>query len=223
MASPNNRPPAKALSTTGDANGGPQGRGSARGNDGTLPRVQFEMDQRLPGPPDAVLAALLDRRFWDAVGEVATQAKPELLDQDRRGRFVRQRVRFRFVAPLPTAAQAVLDPARLSFVQNATIDCSAHTARFLIQPDHYADRLKADGSWSVGATTHGSERHYQVNLQVNYPLVSKLVERAILSGLESYSVEEEGVLRQWLDGDHRSSETPRGAGTPDRIGPQDAR
>lgn len=162
--------------------------------------MQFEIEQRLPGSPEAVEAALLEPRFWDAVADVATHAKPELLDQDDKGRFVHQRLRFRFIAKLPAAALAVLDPTRLTFVQAATIDRSTHTARFHIEPDYYAERLDAAGGWALRPTSSGSRRTYDFTLRVRFPLVGPHVERAILSGLEAYADQEEAVLERWLDG-----------------------
>ena len=58
----------------------------------------------------------------------------------------------RFVGELSSAVTAVVDPAKLTWVDEATFDFAAHTGRHEILPDHYPDRLSATYDDTVTTT-----------------------------------------------------------------------
>jgi hypothetical protein len=163
--------------------------------------VHVRIEQRVAAPVAGVEGALLDAGFWDEVAKVATVAQPVLLDQEADGDRVRQRVRFRFVAALSPAARAVLDPAKLTFVQDADVDRSGHRADFQILPDHYADRLDAAGSWVLDADGGSTLRVYDADLHVHFPFIGGQVEKALASGLRTYAEQEAAALGRWLAAD----------------------
>jgi len=55
--------------------------------------VRFQVDQALPGSVEEVLAAFTDPGFLGSVGDLGKVGDPEVLDQQRDGDVVRQRVR----------------------------------------------------------------------------------------------------------------------------------
>lgn len=160
--------------------------------------MHLRIEHRVEAPVPDVEEALLDAGFWDEVAKAATVAQPRLLDQVVAGDHVRQRVRFRFVASLSSAARAVLDPEKLTFVQDADIDRSGHRAEFSILPDHYANRLDAAGTWVLEADGGSTRRVYDADLHVHFSFIGGQVEKALASGLRTYAEQEAEVLGRWL-------------------------
>ena len=105
--------------------------------------MNFRIEQRIPAPLAAVEAALLDRDFVAATADLPKLGAPELLENERDGDRAHQRIRYRFTAPLSGAVTHVVDPAKLTWVDDATYDLASHTSRHRILPDNYADRLQA--------------------------------------------------------------------------------
>ena len=163
--------------------------------------MRFRLDHELPGTVDAVLAALTDPGFLVTLGELGKVGEPEVLDQERDGATVRQRVRYRFTGELNPAVTALVDRSKLVWVDEHTYDLDQASATFRILPEHYADRLHCQGTERITAT-HGDSvnRHVDGELKVRWPLVGGLVERAILSGLEEQLDEEAVLLARWLEG-----------------------
>jgi hypothetical protein len=162
--------------------------------------VRFRLDQSLPGPVGEVLAAFTDPAFLAALAALPKTGAPELLEQRREGDLVHQRTRYRFAGDLSPAVRRVLDPSRLTWVDERTYDLAAATATFRIVPDHYERRLRCEGSerFTPDAPDR-TRRHVEADLSVSWPLVGGAVERAIVSGLEEHLADEADLLRQWLD------------------------
>ena len=80
-------------------------------------------------------------------GRVARPARPlsagELLEHRRDFDTVTSHVRYAYRGDLPPGASAVVDPARLSWVQVTELDLVQRRALVVLQPDHYPDRLAA--------------------------------------------------------------------------------
>ncbi|HUQ39712.1 MAG TPA: DUF2505 family protein [Acidimicrobiales bacterium] len=161
--------------------------------------MRFRIEQRFPGSVDDVEAILIDPRFLERLASLPKLGKPELLEQVNDGDIVRQRVRYAFAGDLNSAARAVLDPARLTWVEESALDRSTHRTTFRIVPDHYADRLSCAGTFALQPDTDGATvRVAEGELKVKMPLVGGKVERAILSGLEEHAELEAEVVREWL-------------------------
>jgi hypothetical protein len=94
---------------------------------------------------------------------------------------------------------AVLDPARLTWVEEAQLDRATHVSTFAIVPDHYADRLRCSGTFSLEEEPGGTTlRRTEADIKVRYPLVGGKVERAIVSGLAEHAAREAEVVTRWL-------------------------
>ena len=112
---------------------------------------------------------------------------------------VRHRVRYRFTGDLPSAVTAVVDPARLSWIQETAQDVTAGHGQFRLLPDHYPDRLQAKGRFEITSdATSGSSRSVSGELKVRAPLVAGRVEQAIVSGLAEYLEAEALAVDRWL-------------------------
>jgi hypothetical protein len=160
--------------------------------------VRFDLDQALPGSVEEVLAAFTDPDFLVRVGEQAKVGAPEILGQERNGTIVRQRVRYHFTGPLSPAVERVIDRRRLVWVDEHEYDLERALATFKVIPENYADRFRCRGTEQLVATPTGTNRHVEVELTVRWPLVGKLVERAIVSGLQDHLAEEARMVSAWI-------------------------
>ena len=163
--------------------------------------MRFRLQQRFPAPLPAVEAALLDPAFLARLAQLPRVGAPELLDQEAAGYIVRQRVRYRFTGELSPAVTAVVDPGRLTWVEETTYDRRSHRGEHRIVADHYADRLRSSYTTTLEpAGDHGDAtlRITDGDVRVRFPLVGGRVERAIVGGLAEYAGQETEALRQWL-------------------------
>jgi len=160
--------------------------------------VRFELEQELPGSVDEVLAAFTDPGFLAALGHLAKVGDPELLDQERDGDIVHQRIRYRFTGDLSPAVTAVVDRKKLVWVDEHTYDLKAQEATFRMVPEHYQDRFRCRGRERFDAVAMGTNWHVEAELTVGWPVVGPLVERAIVSGLQEHLGEEAVLLARWL-------------------------
>jgi hypothetical protein len=159
--------------------------------------VRFELEHRLPGPVDEVLDVLVDPDFVPRLAALP-RVEPQLLDHRAEGRVVRQRVRYRFTGDLPGAVTAVLDPDRLTWVDDVAYDLAQATSSFRIVPDHYPQRLSCAGTMRFVGQGDRSTRRVHGELRVRYPLVGRTAERAILAGIEEHLAAEVDLIRTIL-------------------------
>jgi hypothetical protein len=156
--------------------------------------VEFTIDQRFPAPPDEVIAAYIDPKLYDRMVGLSRVEAPSVLDVTRRGDVVVVRTRFRFIADLPGAARAVIDPDRLTWIDESTYDLVAHTSVTRLLPDHYPDRLTASATSRFDPDPAGTVRRVSGELRVRAPLVAGRVERAIVDGLREHLADEGRVV-----------------------------
>src|SRR3712207_4559568 len=104
--------------------------------------MRFEISQDFTGPPDAVARIYTNPRFYELLGELPKLGKPEVIDRRADGSVVNLAVRFRFTGNLSGAVTKVVDPAKLSWVEESVHDLDRLTMTFQMKPDHYADRLR---------------------------------------------------------------------------------
>jgi hypothetical protein len=160
--------------------------------------VKFRIDQRIPAPLAAVEAALLDREFIAATAQLPKLGAPEMLENARDGDRAHQRIRYRFTAQLSGAVTRVVDPGKLTWVDDARYDLTAHTSRHRIVPDNYGDRLKASYDVSLEPLGDSTRRLVTGELTVHVPLVGGRVERAIVDGLEEHANAEAELIGRWI-------------------------
>lgn len=163
--------------------------------------MRFAFDQRVAGHPDVVQAVFVEPGFYEDLAQLPNLGAPALLDQRRDGDVVTQRVRYRFTGELSSAARAVLDPARLTWVDESVHDLVAHTVTFRLQPDHYADRFRCAGSYRfelAGTAPPLTLRRCAGELTVRATFVGGAVERAIVSGLRDHLADEVPVIERWV-------------------------
>ena len=165
--------------------------------------MRFDLTQRFNAAPDDVAAAFCDPGFYEALAATPGMGDPKLVGREGDGDQVHLKVRYRFTGELSAAARAVLDPAKLVWVEDSHHDLAARAVTFRMLPDHYADRFRASGRYWFEAAGQGSGvtlRRAEGDLKVKAPLVGGAVERAIVSGLRGRMDDEVAVLERYLAG-----------------------
>jgi hypothetical protein len=160
--------------------------------------VRFRLEQRFRADPDAVAEAYTDPELYQRLAAAATLGRPEFLQRTGGGDRVETRVRYRFCGNLSSAARKVVDPARLSWVEESAHDLAERRVSFRMVPDNYADRFRSAGSYSFEPDGDGTLRITEGDLTVKVPLVGGTVGRAIVSGLADHLRGEIGVVERFL-------------------------
>jgi hypothetical protein len=146
--------------------------------------VRFRIWTRYAAPADAVARAYADPALYEAFAGLPRADRPEVLDHRVDGDKVVLRVRWKFSAPLSPAARSVIDPERLTWVEESTHDVARRVVTFRMIPDHYRDRFTSSGGYRFDPDGDGSVRIVEGDLRVKAPLIGGTVEKAIVSGLE---------------------------------------
>lgn len=161
--------------------------------------MRFHLEQPLPASPDAAIDALVDPQFQAQLSELPKLGRPLVLDRQEDGEVVRLRVRHRFAGELSAAVTAVVDPSKLVWVEETTYHRAVGTATLRIVPDHYAERLRAGGTYRFVATGPDSCTWIAAGeVSVRFPLVGGKVERAIVAGLEDHLAASAELIVRWL-------------------------
>jgi uncharacterized protein DUF2505 len=162
--------------------------------------MDFRVEQTYRADPDLVAHAYTDPALYEAVGEVSRLGRPEVLDRQEDGDVVTLRIRYRFTGDLSSAARAVLDPARLTWVEHSTHDLGRHHVAYRLEPDHYADRFRASGECQVAGAPggDGSVRTVTGIVKVKALVVGGAVERAIVSGLRDHLADEATAVDRFV-------------------------
>jgi hypothetical protein len=93
----------------------------------------------------------------------------------------------------------VVDPNKLTWVVETTYDVTARRATFQIIPDHYGTKLRCSGEHSFIARGDVTIRRVEAELTVAVPLLGRVVERAITSGLRDHLQTEADLLTEFLE------------------------
>jgi hypothetical protein len=160
--------------------------------------MRFTVDQRFAADPAAIARAYADPELYAHQEDGPKLARPELVAHEVEGDTVRLQVRYRFRGELGAAARAILDPARLSWVEHSTHDLAALTTTFVLRPDHYADRFRCEGSLRITAADGGCRRQGTGELRVRAPLVAGTVERTLINDLQDHLAGEVPVVEAFV-------------------------
>jgi len=160
--------------------------------------VDFTIAVRLVHPPTAVQDAFLDPDFLAITATLPKIGGAEVLELSRAADTARLRVRYRFTAPLSKAVTRVIDPDKLTWVDDARFDLTTMRAEHVMLPDNYADRLEA--AYVSTLATHGTGTTWTVSgsLTVHAPLVGGKVAGVIVDGLREHAAAQGAVLDEWL-------------------------
>jgi hypothetical protein len=145
--------------------------------------VDFTLHQQIGAPVEAVEAALVDSAFLQRMDELPKLGSAEIVRNERDGDVVHLAVRYLFQAELSSAVTRVVDPDKLTWVEESQCDLAAHRTTCRIVPDNYANLLQGSYEATIGAAGSGSVRTITGRLKVKVPLLGGKVEKAIVGGL----------------------------------------
>ena len=159
--------------------------------------MRFRIEQRFGLPVTTVEDTLCDPAFVERMASLPKLGRPKLLDHRVDGDRIYQQVRYTFVGDLSSAVRRVVDPAKLTWVEDSATDRSTHRTTFKILPDHYAALLRCSGTFVLAPRPGGTSRVAEGDVIVSVPLLGSKVERAIVSGLEEHAREEQALVEAW--------------------------
>lgn len=159
--------------------------------------MHFRIEQRIDAPLGEVENLLLDPTFVAASSQLPKLDDCEVLDKEQRERKVHLRIHRRFAGELSRAVTTVLDPSKLTWVEDIVYDLEVHGGSHRIQPEHYPDRIRCEYTTSLDAEGDRTIRVTEGTLEVKAFLASGPVERAIVSGLREYAAAEADLLANW--------------------------
>jgi hypothetical protein len=162
--------------------------------------VQFNAEQLYTHGIGDVLDAYADPSLYPALPELPSIGRPEVLDHRHDGDRVELDIRYAYIGELPPAALAIIDPAKLTWIQRTAIDLRGATSSIVLEPDHYPDRLRCSGTYRFAADPAGGcRRRVGGDLEVKVVLVAGQVERALVNGLQEFLAAEAVAVDGWLD------------------------
>ena len=144
--------------------------------------------------------AYADPALYVALVGLPKLSQPDVVAHAIDGHTVELQVRYRFGGELSSAARAVIDPNRLTWVERSIHDLAQRRTTFTLVPDHYADRFRCSGSYVFEPTDTGCRRRGEGDLRVKALLVAGAVEGAIVSGLEEHLDDEVSVVEAFVAG-----------------------
>ena len=149
---------------------------------------------------ERVEAALLDPGFLHRLGQLPKVGDPQIVHRVDADPLIHLWVHYRFTGDVSAAVRRVVDPRRLTWTEESTLDIRTHRTTWRIVPDHYGGLLKASGTYQLEAEGDGTTRVAEGEVRVGVPLVGGKVEGAIVSGLREHAEAEEDVMADWLAG-----------------------
>lgn len=163
--------------------------------------MRFRAEQRFAAAPAEVMAAYLDPDLFAALADLDPVRAVEVIGIERNGTAAMSRVRYRFTADLPGPVTALVDPSRLTWVQESHFDLTTGVERLTIRPDHYPTLLEAAASVSYEAADAGATRRVlSGDLAVKGApfFVRGKVEKVIVDGLSDHLGQEAAVVARHL-------------------------
>src|ERR1700676_223744 len=100
--------------------------------------MQFRIEQRFAVAPATVAAGYTDPGFAERMAGLPRLGRPQLVERREDGTTVTTDIRYAFTADLSPAVRRVVDPAQLTWIEEAVTDLGTLRTTFRIKPDHYA-------------------------------------------------------------------------------------
>ncbi len=163
--------------------------------------MRFTIDQRYDADADAIARAYANPDLYADLPATAKLGPPEVVSHQQDGDRAVLEVRYRFQGDLSSAVRAVLDPARLTWVERTEHDLVNRTIAFTLRPDNYADRMRCSGQLRIEPVDGGgSRRTGEGDLKVRAPLVAGTVERTLVADLQDHLRADAQVVAAWVRG-----------------------
>jgi hypothetical protein len=156
--------------------------------------MDFTVTQPFAADADTVARAYASAELYEHLVGLPKLDAPQVLDRRVDDGLVRLLIRYRFIGDLSPAVTAVVDPAKLSWVESSTHDLVRRTVSYELLPDHYPDRLRSSGTCAIEPSGGGCVRTVRGRVKVKALVVGGAVERAIVSGLREHLAAESPLV-----------------------------
>jgi hypothetical protein len=148
--------------------------------------MDFTVTQSFAASVDDVVALYSDPDFFVSLPPSEKLATPELVAHQAAVTTVTLKLRYRFIGQLPSAVLRFVEPSRLTWVEDTTIDVSSASSASVLVPDNYPELLRASASARFAGNGPGSTRTITGRVSVPVPILGRKVEGAIVEGLTEY-------------------------------------
>lgn len=160
--------------------------------------MKIDLTQDLGHPADRCAAAFTDPALYPWFAKLPKVQVPEVLGRDVDGDVIRMQIRYRFGGDLSAAARSIIDPRKLTWIDESVHDLGARTVRFTLRPDHYDRQFRGSGEYRFVDTATGCRRDARIEIKVSFPVVGRAVEGAIASGLREHLADEASIVERYL-------------------------
>lgn len=163
--------------------------------------MRFALRHHLDVTPAEASRAYADPELYAGFAGLPRAGRPEVVGHETGvDGLVRLSIRWAFTAELSAAARAVIDPDRLTWVQESVHDVDACSVTYRMVPDHHPDRFSSAGTYRFVAADGGCERRSEGEVKVKAPLVGRAVEGAIVDGLREQLAAEVALVERFIKG-----------------------
>ena len=125
---------------------------------------------------------------------------PEVLSRDVAGDVVRMRIRYRFGGDVNGAVRSVIDPAKLSWVDESEHDLAGTRSPSPSAPTTTTASSPDPATTGSSTSTAAVDARRDIDIKVSFPLVGRAVEKAIASGLREHLADEVRIVEAFLAG-----------------------
>jgi hypothetical protein len=161
--------------------------------------MRVVVDQALAVPAADAQAALIEPGFYVALGAMPNISAPIIREEHREAARVELLLAYRFTGTISGPARRILDPAKLSWTQRATVDLERRRTAIAMTPDHYPNLLSFTGWYELRDDgPDATVQHLEADLRVAIPLVGAVAERAIATGIRQHLGEEAHILERYV-------------------------
>ena len=160
--------------------------------------MDFSLSQAIPASVDAVDAALVNPDFLTRMAELPKLGSAEVVSSERDGDTVKLQVRYLFQADLSPAVTRFVDPAKLTWIEDSTVDLATHHTTCVIRPDNYNNLLQGSYETDIAPSESGCVRIITGTIKVKVPLVGGKAEKAIIGGLSENADAQVALLTEFL-------------------------
>ncbi len=163
--------------------------------------MDFSVVQTYDASAETMFDLFLRPETKTSLPEFGRISRPEPLDAIDRGDRRIVTMRYRFTADLPAAATVVVNPDKLTWIEETTYDRPTLTGAVRFLPDHYASKMEAAAETRFENAETGSIRSIDGRFSVKLLFGSGPVEKAIVSGLREHLELEQQYVAKLLDED----------------------
>jgi hypothetical protein len=160
--------------------------------------VDFSLNQEIAAAVGAVEAALVNDDFLVRMADLPKLGSADVVSNERDGDVVKLQVRYLFQADLSAAVTKFVDPEKLTWIEDSTVDLAAHSTACVIRPDNYANLLEGSYSAEISPSGSGCVRRIAGRIKVRIPLLGGKVEKAIIGGLSENADAQTVLLVEFL-------------------------